>query len=153
MKRSIFTLLLLVFLIKANSQSNLDIVLRDGTKQQFDILTTTLTISSDDNLAIWSNNLLIKTFDLNGVRKVLLSSKTDGVDTNQRNRLRLFYSNGTVFIKGIDVSEITNISVFDITANKVMTLNFPLSNSINVSHLKSGIYVIRVNNQLLKFVK
>ena len=57
-----------------------------------------------------------------------------------------------LYIKG-DQSNIENISIFNIKGEVVLKDDNINLQTINVSDLPQGVYVIRVNGQAIKFVK
>ena len=93
------------------------------------------------------------TIQLNNIRKVLLSEVPNGFIPIQKNQLNIYYFAGKIFIKGLNVNEILHLSIYDIAGHQIFKQDSKFIPSINVSNLKSGIYLIIANKQQLKFVK
>ena len=64
-------------------------------------------------------------------------------------------SGNTLYIKGKDLEKIQKIQIFDISGKMLKSENQPFrtKNSIDVSLLKSGIYLLKTENKILKFIK
>ena len=139
------------FLVK--SQTKLSVILIDGSIQNYDLLSSKLTFSDNENLIIWNNNTMSSTIQLNNIRKVLICEVPNGFIPIQKNQLDIYYFAGKIFIKGLNVNEILHFSIYDIAGHLIFKQDSKYITSINVSFLKSGVYLIIANKQQLKFIK
>jgi len=64
-------------------------------------------------------------------------------------------SGNTLYIKGKNPEKVHQIQIFDISGKLLKTENNPFrnKNSIDVSTLNSGIYLLKIDNKTLKFIK
>ena len=153
MKKLLLCSCFLVSLFLVKSQTKLSVILTDGSIQNYDLLSSKLTFSDNENLIIWNDNTISSTIQLNNIRKVLLTDVPNGSVSIQKEQLNIYYFSGKIFIKGLQAYEILHLSIYDIAGHQVFKLDSKFITSINVSYLKSGVYLIIANKQQLKFVK
>ncbi|MDO5616486.1 MAG: endonuclease, partial [Cruoricaptor ignavus] len=60
-----------------------------------------------------------------------------------------------LFVKGNQISTIRNARIFDISGKMLVSYNEPFKqeNSIDISHLKSGLYILVLDDKSYKFIK
>ncbi|MFA5046495.1 MAG: T9SS type A sorting domain-containing protein [Paludibacter sp.] len=153
MKRTLFCFYFLLTLFLAQSQTKLNVLLNDGTKHEFDLFTSKLTFTDNDSLIVWNNNIISSILSLNSVSKVFFGNLPDGVVPVKNDNLKMYYSDGTVFINGIQSNQNVPVTLFDITGSQVMSLNMSHNGTINVSYLNHGIYFVLISNHVMKFIK
>lgn len=153
MKRILFSFYFLFFLFLVQSQTKLNVLLNDGSKQEFDLLTSKLTFTDTDNLVVWNNNTISSTFQLGDIQKVLFSSSPNNIIPIQNDKLKCYYFDNRIYIKSNNMNEMLRASIVDIAGHQILTQSSLFNLSINVSSLKSGVYILVVNNQQLKFTK
>lgn len=153
MKKLFFSLILLFTLISIQAQTKLNVLLNDGSTKGFDLLTGKLTFTNDDKMIVWNNNLISSTLPLNSVRKVYFGNFTDDVVQANSNTLKMYYFDGTVFISGFQSNQKLTVTMFDSKGNLIRNLTMSHNGTINVNNLNHGIYIVRIGNRVLKFVK
>jgi len=80
-----------------------------------------------------------------GFNKILEDKKTLLIYPNP--------SNDFISLKNVPETEV-NITIYTVSGNQIMSFhNYSANELINISHLNKGIYIIKVNNQALKFTK
>jgi hypothetical protein len=61
-----------------------------------------------------------------------------------------------LFIKGKQIEKIQDAVIFDVSGKMMMKLNSPFknnNNSIDIQKLKSGVYILQLGNESVKFIK
>ncbi|MGA9212790.1 endonuclease [Kaistella sp.] len=61
----------------------------------------------------------------------------------------------TLYVKGKQLEKVQKSTIFDITGKFIQQENVPFKNknSVNVQNLNSGIYILKLDDQTLKFIK
>ena len=61
----------------------------------------------------------------------------------------------TLFIKGSQLDRVQLLSVIDLSGKLIQKEDLPFKNknSVNVQHLKPGVYLLKIDNYSLKFIK
>lgn len=61
----------------------------------------------------------------------------------------------TLSVEGRDLAKIQTLSLIDMSGKLIQQKNNPFknSNSVDVSNLKSGVYLLKIDNETLKFIK
>lgn len=61
----------------------------------------------------------------------------------------------TLFVKGKNLDKMQSASIIDISGRMIQKKSNPFknTNSIDVSQLKSGVYILRIGNESMKFIK
>lgn len=61
----------------------------------------------------------------------------------------------TLFVKGNQLEKIKNAAIYDFSGKQILNLNNPFKkkNSIDVQKLLPGVYMLKLDNQTLKFIK
>jgi beta-glucanase (GH16 family) len=82
----------------------------------------------------------------------------DGNGTNiyntAYNKIQVYVNNNELVVSG-QWSVVNDLKIFDITGKVVLTNHLPLTtnHSINISGLASGVYLLKIDNQVVKFIK
>jgi hypothetical protein len=78
----------------------------------------------------------------------IFSSSIENVKTDE---LQIFVNNNELIIQGEWQAD--NLQIYDIAGRKVGTYNVHPNETINIAHLSSGIYIAKMVNKTVKFVK
>jgi hypothetical protein len=82
-----------------------------------------------------------------------LHEVTVGISAPAAKDLRIWVSGGELWIEGATSKDGDAVHIFDIAGRETVTGNLRNGQSINVSHLPKGVYILRTGNQAVKFVK
>jgi hypothetical protein len=131
---------------------------QDGTQDPFALSTIkTLTFSSG-NLILSSNSGSSDTYSLSALKKITFDNSTSGqndVLAVTPNLIGMYFNSveNLVYLKSVPKN---NSRVLIYRINGVISMQSQVSagnQSINVSSLASGFYLLKINNQVFKFVK
>jgi hypothetical protein len=145
-----------VFMARAQSMA---IRMKDGTEQ-------TIGLNSLGNVTFLSGNLLLnhitgtlESYSLSKIKKIYFESVPTGIENNNVNGSSgkiSFYPNPVesfIYFRNIpDENSLIRIYKMD---GKVMLQSLVSidNNSLNISELEKGFYILSVNNQVFKFIK
>jgi hypothetical protein len=156
MKFKFKNILVLCFLVvgftQLNSQ-NLNVIKKDGTTLSVQLSSLKkITFSSTDMVFSYAagnaDNL-----GLALISKLTFNSFTDVKNTLAESPMAVYPNPATNYILLKDIPcDATDIIIYSISGVRVLTFSSQLS-KIDISSLKPGIYIIRVQNQMFKFSK
>ena len=80
------------------------------------------------------------------------------VDVNTENGYSIYPNpvmTNFLSIKGKNVEQIKNVSILDLSGKLIQQKNFPFKNdnTLDVQQLKTGIYILKIDGQAIKFIK
>jgi hypothetical protein len=146
-----------VSVLSAQSKSvALDIKKWDGSDKIIDLNSLRKITFAGGNLVLNYQSGSTESVVTSSVRKLVFASITGVNDVSVENNALLVFPNpGVDFISLKNVSAgVKNIGVYSICGIQVMNLQHYSNNDrIDISGLTKGIYIIKVNNQALKFTK
>lgn len=115
------------------------------------------------NKLTFSNTDLILNYFLGGeeaiprqeIRKIAFGNATGVQNVLQRNSFRVYPNPAAEFIRLTNIPDAQyTVTIFSITGNQITTLqNFTIQQSIDISNIQKGMYIIRANNFVTKFTK
>lgn len=156
-KTIILVLVLLAGWFETATAQNLIIRLTDGTESSQALTQVQKLTFPDGNLLVSLKNNTTETFALAGVQKVYFGTQTATVDYTEAgtSKLLLFPNPATSEINIKNLPEGTG-TVYIFRANGQLQQQFSVSageETLNVSNLQPGLYILVANGQSLKFIK
>jgi hypothetical protein len=141
----------------AQSQ-NLLVWQQNGTVNPFEISSLQMFSFSGGILVIKNISGTAESFDLSTVSKLTFGTSTgveSVISTKKGNEIELYYgaTNDVVYLKNCPVK---TSQVYIYQLNGVLALQTQVSSDdqlVDVSRLSQGFYLLKVNNQVFKFVK
>ena len=152
----VFFLLLSGNIFRLYAQNDLSVVFRDGSNEQF-------SNNSINNIKFEKNGINIylgagssTVYSISTIRKLIFKNAS-GINelTDNMLKIQLFPNpvNEQLYIRNINIPE-TYVRIHTLDGVEVRNEQiFSMSNSINVSQLPKGLYLLKINNQALKFSK
>lgn len=156
MKLKLLFFFLILGFIQLNSQNVvLGIVSTDNSEKNIDINNLRNITFFDSNLKLTYLSGTNEMFPTSSIRKLVFTFST-GLKKLIDTKNVMIYPNPVVDIVSFKntFGENLDISIYSVTGAKVLNINqlYP-TQTINISHLTKGMYFLKVNNQILKFIK
>ena len=105
---------------------------------------------------IGQDESIIDSFDFSNVKKISFINDSR-IDFALESENKLLVTPNPVkdylVIRGADLSKDTELNLYSITGNHILRINSWNGESIDVSYLPAGIYIINLNSETIKFVK
>jgi len=156
---NILVLFFLLFsgnIFRLHAQNDLSVVFRDGSNEQFSINSINNIKFEKNGINIYMGTGSTTVYSISTIRKLIFknASRINELTDNML-QIQLYPNpvNDQLFIRNINIPE-TYVKIY--TLDGVEVRNEPISsmtNSINVSQLPKGFYLLKINNQTLKFSK
>lgn len=142
---------------RAASVQNLIVQAKGGTKSTYTLSSVRKITFSGTTMSVVKTDATETDFTISSVQKLLFSSSsTSAIKKEASNAALKAYPNPAKSVFNIDgISKIDNISLYNLTGNE-LTVSYSLVNNgmqINTANLAQGLYLLRVNNQTIKFQK
>ena len=155
--RKIPFLLFLFGMLLFKAQTGLKITYYDGTEQGFSIENSgKLSFSGSDLLLQTSSTANATTIPTSIIRKIVFDSAVLSVQTISQNTSKyILYpnpSNDYIRIKSFD-GEKLQTSIYSMDGKLLHQGNYTSDQTIDISNLKSGVYLIKANNETFKLIK
>lgn len=155
--RTIACLLLLLAGTYSFSQTGVIVTYYDGTTQNFNVATTGKLYFSNDELNVKQDGTITATtIPVSIIKKITfsataLSSPTFG---ENKNNLTLYPnpSSNSIQIKS-DVTENLDVKIYALTGQLIQKGIYLVNESIDVSALANGLYLVQANGLTIKFSK
>jgi len=154
--QAIAFMLLLLAASYSYSQTGVIVTYYDGTTQNFNVATTGKLYFSNDDLNVKRDvTASVTTIPVSIIKKIVFSN-TLGTSTigENRNNLSLYPnpSSDTIQIKS-DSTEELDLKIYALTGQLIQQGIYQSSQSIDVSSLAKGLYLVQVNGLTVKFSK
>lgn len=154
--RTITFMLLLLATSYSFSQTGVIVTYYDGTTQNFNIATTGKLYFSNDDLNVKTDGTTsVTTIPVSIIRKIVFSN-TLGTPTigENKNNLALYPnpSSDLIQIKSDSMEEL-DVKIYALTGQLVQQGSYQSNQSIDVSSLAKGLYLVQVNGLTVKFSK
>ena len=162
MKYRILTAILLLLggwnLFYVQGQNNLTIKLSNGAQQVYELSAIRKITFSDNNLVVNTTDDNQNPFALSSINSILLNASNTDIEStpeNETSSLSIYPNPASeVIYINTEIYKETDIYIYRIDGSLVLYSRLSLSaNSIDVSGLSPGVYIVKTNNQALKFVK
>lgn len=134
---------------------SLAIYMSDGSAKQ------TFAMSDIGKLTFGDSDFTVTTgkgatpFAYGSVRKIVFEGLSSGIGTvvSEDNSLKAYYRNGFLGVDGWPQGRVVRASVYGIDGSSVMSVDKWDGTPISVSGLNHGVYIFKVGNSNIKFVK
>lgn len=139
--------------------NSLVLILKNGTQQSKDLnMIRKLTFSSTDLILNYTNGML-DSFAGSTIQRMVFSttnSFSDVATVDETQQVSLYPNPASSFIQLKNASTASGVAVTIFRADGAVALSTQLTSAtdqISVSNLSKGLYLLKVNNQILKFIK
>lgn len=136
---------------------NLVVQKSDGTENSVSLDVIRKLVFSGNSLQIKNNSGGTTDFQLTDIRKIFFSNSSSSIDqvVNENEKLIVFPNPASIELNiEVNVPLITHIEIYNFQGKKVKT---SISNNgiakIDISELRTGIYLIKAGSQTTKFIK
>ncbi|MDR3705823.1 MAG: T9SS type A sorting domain-containing protein [Paludibacteraceae bacterium] len=140
----------------AASVQNLTVQAKGGTKSTYALSSVRKITFTGTTMSVVKTDATETDFTINSVQKLLFSSSSTSAIKEASNTALKAYPNPAKGIFNIDgISKIDNISLYNLAGNELI-VSYSLVNNgvqINTANLAQGLYLLRINNQTIKFQK
>lgn len=151
------TLLLFLFMtiisFSVIAQKNITIQYRDNQEITYSINNNSKLNFLDNDLIISQPSGNIYYFDIDNIRKVYFSNSNSLSNTPPQNNINLYPNPSNSIINLSNIKSNTLISIYNIKGVLVRSEIIYQDQSINISNLNNGIYIVKVGNKEFKLVK
>ena len=115
-----------------------------------------LTFADKSFSVVMKNTSETPAFNFADVKKITFKVAT-GINNNTLNesagKLSYTLNNNLMTITGANTGNANNVSFYTVSGVRCMQLNSWRGEQINISSLPAGVYIVKVNNQTIKFKK
>jgi Secretion system C-terminal sorting domain len=154
--KQITVLLLLLKSALAFSQTGIRVFYYNGSTQVFEVASTGKLSFASDNLYIKiDGSTAPTTIPVSIIRKITFVENTIAVSSiAEEKKVALFPNPSSDFFRiTSDYKDELSVKVYSLTGELVHQGVYQNDQSIDVSKLSTGFYVVKVNNSTLKFIK
>ncbi len=138
------------------AQSGIKIKYYDGTEQQYNVAETGKLYFSGDNLMIKQNATASETsLPISIIRKITFSEFTlaaNEVGENKAN-LKISPNPASEYFTISGLKQKSLLKIYSMSGQIVHSENYVPNTSVDVSKLKSGIYLVQINNVTFKLIR
>ena len=127
------------------------IVKNDGTSTSYTMSSNAKIYCSDTQLFLDSNGETV-TYNLSDLRKAYFSVLDEIVETENQ-QLSIYPNPVKEILRITNIPDNHSVTIYSIDGKAVKKIEVSESAEINVSDLKSGLYIIGVGNEFSKFIK
>lgn len=155
-KLIIFGLLSMITLPSV-AQTKVILLYSDDTEETFQLSDTGKLYFSGANLMIDEANGTITSVSLTDIRKVNFKSLTESISDKASlsyTTMKLYPNPANEYIQIANLSESSvTVSIYNIMGKLLLKKQYSADEMLDVSSLPSGLYIIKINEQTLKFSK
>lgn len=112
---------------------------------------------SGTGFTILLNDQSTENFTYGNVKKITFTVPAGNVETQLVEASELLVSpnpvGATLNVKGFNATEPAQLAIYSVAGGEVLRVNGWNGESIDVAHLAAGIYILKINNQTIKFIK
>lgn len=151
---TVFLLLLLFISAQTMYSQTMNVILNNGSTQNYPMLSTSKVYFSSNNLVFADSNT---STPIDQIRKITFTASTDVENPKDSLTQLILFPNPAKNILTLSTSltdESYTVYIMSVTGALVFSTSVNSSNtSINVAHLSSGVYFVKVNGLTAKFIK
>lgn len=152
-KKTIFCLLFLSGIILCSAQVNVEVQLISSGTQSFSVSETGKIYFDNGFLMVDDGDNIPFSFPLSDIRKILFSGATS-VETIESDHIRIYPNPATSFLRiSSDLNSDSRYQIFSIDGRLLMSGVCKQEETINISRLPKGLYLIKVDGKTLKISK
>lgn len=152
-KKTIFSLLFLSGIILCSAQVNVEVQLISSGTQSFSVSETGKIYFDNGFLMVDDGDNIPFSFPLSDIRKILFSGATS-VETIESDHIRIYPNPATSFLRiSSDLNSDSRYQIFSIDGRLLMSGVCKQEETINISRLPKGLYLIKVDGKTFKISK
>lgn len=154
--KQVALLLLLLQSVLAFSQTGIKVFYVSGTAQTFNVATTGALYFESDNLYIKTDGTMAPTtIPVGIIQKITFAEITTAITAiADKQKISLYPNPSSDFFRiGTSSTENLKVRVYSLTGQLVHQGIYVKEQSIDVSNLITGVYLVQINNSTFKFVK
>lgn len=152
-KKTIFSLLFLSGIILCSAQVNVEVQLISSGTQSFSVSETGKIYFDNGFLMVDDGDNIPFSFPLSDIRKILFSGATS-VETIESDHIRIYPNPATTFLRiSSDLNSDSRYQIFSIDGRLLMSGACKQEETINISRLPKGLYLIKVDGKTFKISK
>lgn len=152
-KKTIFSLLFLSGIILCSAQVNVEVQLISSGTQSFSVSETGKIYFDNGFLMVDDGDNIPFSFPLSDIRKILFSGATS-VETIESDHIRIYPNPATSFLRiSSDLNSDSRYQIFSIDGRLLMSGACKQEETINISRLPKGLYLIKVDGKTFKISK
>lgn len=153
MKKRLFSLLSfsVIAIGSMSAQTHLIVQGKDGGNWTFDISKVKKMLVDNSTFTVWSQNA--NAIAINKIRSIKFANNATGVETltgNAESAVSLIRNGNIVNIKGWDSSKPTTVGLYNANGQVVNIRQGWKGESIDLTGLAHGVYVLKINNKTFK---
>lgn len=155
MKKPIFlTLIMILFcIVGAKAQNGIVVQKTDNTATSFDLQTNGGIYFSSNTMTVIDNQGISTSYAISDIEKIYFESLSSISEINNNENVFLYPNPAKDYIKIANLNGKTKVKIFSLDGKMLYNNDYFLQSSIDISSLKEGLYVIKVDNKTLKFSK
>lgn len=152
-KKTILSLLLITFMTICSAQVNVEIQLINSGTQSFSISEAGKIYFDNGYLMVDDGNYVPFSFSISDIQKVLFSGTTS-VETIENDNIRIYPNPATTFLRiSSDSINDSQYQIYSIDGRLLMSGVCRQEETINISKLPKGLYLIKVDGKTFKISK
>ena len=152
-KKTILSLLVLSDILLCSAQVNVEVQLISYGTQSFSVSEAGKIYFDNGYLMVDDGNDIPFSFPLSDIRKVLFSGTTS-VETIESDHIRIYPNPATTFLRiSNDRNSDSRYQIFSIDGRLLMSGVCKQEETINISKLPKGLYLIKVDGKTFKISK
>lgn len=155
MKKSVLLtfILILCCMIEVEAQNGVVIQKTDNTVTSFDLQTNGGIYFSSNTMTVIDNQGISTSYAISDIEKIYFESLNSISEINNNENVFLYPNPAKDYIKIANLNGKTKVKIFSLDGKMLYSNDYLLQSSIDISSLKEGLYVIKVDNKTLKFSK
>ena len=134
--------------LSMNAQTNLAVQLKSGTMQKFDISINKMLVSSQ-SLAVYTTD--VKAFAISDIQSLKFVQVATGISAVNGNGLAVNRQGDHLTITGAKPDD--QVSVYSVNGQTVGHFRATEEGTLNLSGLRRGVYIMKINNKTIKISK
>lgn len=148
-------LLLMVITATTFAQTEVKVAMNDGSSSSIIVSDLGKLYFSPETLFVNDGNGTPQTFAISNIRKVTFTTLYDDIETHQSSNDILIYPNPAenYFKIASSNTEQMHILLYSITGQKLIDKYISANETVDISQLRSGIYLVQVNDTNFKLCK
>lgn len=139
-----------------SGQTSLDIIEWSGESKSVELRSIHKITFSENDLIVNYENEDAESVDMLSIRKLIFTGNPTGIITpvSEENKITITLNHGDnrMFLNNLSDGK-HQVRIYSASGSLTHNEEIMSGSSINVSNLKSGVYVVTVNNQAIKFVR
>ena len=156
MKKNLAITLVAIFIGCATNKlysQSIKFVLTDGTTSSYSLASSSIITFADDNLLYNTSEF---TSTIESIRKITFDTSS-GIDniSSDSGIFSVYPNPASDYLKfSLEIDQECQVHVYSISGQLLLSKSIrPASETVDVSALQSGAYIVRIKNQTAKFIK